>query len=270
MFFLEWVVGYSIMNAEVESRCIGEDGSFSFRGVEEFSQNDLVTHDLHFLTPLILRIGRQSFEEIQRKSHRFDGAFIAHNSERKRLAVVRLGKVYAFDKEISPTGFERYFIGSDLSAEDIVRRQVEIGRNMTLGIERYARYVPYVQGDPLRTAASMLKTARGDAFSLQALPGLNAVYGAEVAKLRARRTASPLSPMILEKTDELVRRLGGVEYDVTGDTLSDMYYLPKVSMNPHRVWQVALTKEEYNAYALVREIGRVGHPLIRQLIHEGI
>jgi hypothetical protein len=189
------------------------------------------------------------------------------------------------------TGFEGYWAGSGDSPEDIIVDEVAMGEQLFEGIAQLAG-VGHAWHAGLNiwqnpNAARLLDTALDGHYLLGAVQQLEPLFGALLARLRAtaEKGREPEAYAAFQAdVDAAVRLLTPSTYtdptqhaslaqlvaagrNVVGKDIGEEYELPRARLVNLSDTAVTLRGREWDGYRLLSEIGRMGHPLVRALLH---
>jgi hypothetical protein len=233
------------------------------------------------------------FDEFLREAHRVDRAF-------KRWEYVRgvkgeLGQgsivVGVLTAGLPYTGFEGYWAGSTVSPEEVVQSEARLGvavlRSMAgaAGIQGSFAAGLDVMLNP--HVYSLYQTAIGKNYHLDTLRTLEPIFGGLLARLRAvadegeapdryamfhaqAETAVgsvPASVYIDPVQQELLPDLARQGKTIAGPDIEERYDIPRAPTTTHVTNAVELRGRDREGYTLMSEIGRLGHPLTRALLH---
>jgi hypothetical protein len=189
------------------------------------------------------------------------------------------------------TGFEGYWAGSGMTEEEVVAAEADQGLSII-------RHIADLTGISHALAAgldifrhprvqALVATAFGRDHSLENLQQLEPVFGELLARLRAMAETCPepersagFQVRVAEATQairpsvysdpvqgRLLQDLATEGKDIASDSIVEQYNIPRAPLTNHHVNAVRLGARELYAYRLLGEIGRLGHPVIRALLH---
>jgi hypothetical protein len=189
------------------------------------------------------------------------------------------------------TGFEGYWAGSGQSEEDTIADEVAMGDDLVLALARLAG-VEHAWRAGLDIAQNphaerLLQAALGQHYRLGPLQQLEPIFGELLARLRAQaETGSSFEAYsgFQADVDAAVRMLTPSVYsdpsrhfslsdlarsgrNVEGRDIEEQYDLPRVRVTNQHITTINLHGRERDSYWLMSEIGRLGHPLVRALLH---
>ena len=151
------------------------------------------------------------------------------------------------------TGFEGYFVGSNMSAQQIAQAIAEIGKTVISHFPRERRKVFW-------------DTLTGEKPNLGAMLVCSQEFGAILGRLRAQAS---INNQAREFHDDLVARCTlPIEYQVESSGITQKIVLPQINRSPSEIETPVLAKEAYDPshpYGLMSLIGRLGHPTVRIL-----
>lgn len=189
------------------------------------------------------------------------------------------------------TGFEGYWAGSGTAPEEIIGHEVALGEQLLDGIAQLAGVEhAWHAGLDIRqnpNAVRLLDTALGGHYLLGAAQQLEPLFGELLAKLRAtaEKGREPAAYAAFQAdVDAAVRLLTPSTYidpaqhtplaqlaatgrNVVGADIEEAYELPRAPLVHQHITAVTLRGREQDSYRLLSEIGRLGHPLVRALLH---
>jgi hypothetical protein len=192
---------------------------------------------------------------------------------------------------MSYTGFEGYWAGAGRTEEEIVAAEADQGLAVI-------RHIADLAGTAHALAAgldiflhpqvrALAATALGKDFSLEHLERLEPVFGALLARLRAIEETCPaperaagfqthiteatqaVSPSIYRDPaqERLLADLAADGMNVLSDTIEEQYDIPRAPLTNRHINAARLNEREQQGYGLLSEIGRLGHPIVRALLH---
>lgn len=161
------------------------------------------------------------------------------------------------------TGFEPYFIGLNLTPNEIAEQVSQIGK---------------AQLDKLSSSIfreKVYQMLNGESFDLSVCLWLNGVHGSLVAKLKAQTYKVPQAATFRDLTRNLFlnpnpRR---IDYSINGQIIENQqYFLPGLSLLPELSRQDQYNerqiKDPSHSYGFMWYLGKVGHPIVRTLLGE--
>jgi hypothetical protein len=199
-------------------------------------------------------------------------AFLAWQTVRKgNRAGLVVGNIGCRGQVLPYTGFEGYFAHGELGPVEIVRQEALLGCQSLEALRHYlAATPPPGEHGPLGALAALRATLHGESYDRAILRLLNAYFGALLGRLRAQETmqagwydafkdttyASLRSPLTYSREQNVVCE----HYELP--LWADRGTLPSAS--------VPLDEAQLEGYLFMAEIGRVGHPLLRGVLHHGL
>jgi hypothetical protein len=192
---------------------------------------------------------------------------------------------------LSYTGFEGYWAGSAMSEEEIVAAEAEQGMQVIHHIAEVtgtthalAAGLDIFQHPHVRALAA---TALGHDYCLANLEQLEPVFGELLARLRALAESCPepdrnagFQARVAEATQAIGptlysdptqhRLLADLEREgqnILSDGITEHYDIPRAPHMSHHINSVRLGERARYSYRLLSEIGRMGHPVVRALLH---
>jgi hypothetical protein len=162
------------------------------------------------------------------------------------------------------TGFEGYFVGILQSPNEMLDKLLEIGHSMLLSNLRLYRY----QHD---FRSRLMKTLTGEMSDPAAMGVWSALLGAALARFRCNIPLNPIVYVFQNETYWIVNRLPLMRYERHGHALDQEYVLAqsKAGSGPKsRIQLSTLKPADYEAGLVALLVGRFGHPLIREYLHQ--
>lgn len=164
------------------------------------------------------------------------------------------------------TGFEGYLIGSCTCSEAALERILAIGQNILDAIARAHRFEHNMRAQLIRT----LDQDTGNSEYIQIWSGY---LGAELGRLRAQILTNKTAQDFRIHTYHIVNGLHPIDYhEVTGDVMQS-YELgsdPQQTCHKLTIQATDLPAVQQDAWRVSENIGKFGHPLVRQLLVHGI
>jgi hypothetical protein len=201
-------------------------------------------------------------------SDTYASSFLAWQSMRLggRAGLV-VGNLWCRGEALPFTGFEGYFADTDLSAGEVAREEAHLG-GQVLAELREEMVTAWPGAHRIDTSpAAVVVALRTAAHDLVLLRRLNAHFGAILGKLRAQETMQHgwYDPF---KDTTYAYLASTLTYTWRGSTLHEQYDLPLwADRGTLPFTAVTLDDRELQGYTLMAELGRVGHPLIRGVLH---
>jgi hypothetical protein len=207
-------------------------------------------------------------EEVLRVSRLYEGGFLAWQTIRKgNRAGLLVGDISCRGQTLPYTGFEGYYADLNLGPADVVKDEARHGCHILEELHHYCVTAGATQHTPGAALAALLATMRGQSYEASALTLLNKHFGALLGRLRAQETMQA----------GWYDSFKGTTYDSIATAL--LYTRPQGVLHEHYtvpLWadraslppaSVVLDEQEMAGYELMAEIGRMGHPLVRSLLH---
>jgi hypothetical protein len=233
------------------------------------------------------------FEEFLREAARLDQAYKRWEYVRGVHGAPGVGAnlVGTLPPDLRYTGFEGYWAGSGESAEAIVadeaRRGVQVLQaiaQMTGTAHALAAGLDIFENPRVR---ALYQTAIGEHYTLDHLQRLEPVFGEVLAGLRStgETAADPHGYDAFQAAvAAAVESVGASVYvdpaqgavladlvragqSVAGSDIEERYDVPIAQVTNHHLNAITLRGQEQAGYRLASEIGRLGHPVIRALLH---
>jgi hypothetical protein len=182
--------------------------------------------------------------------------------ERRYLAweEVRIGRNPYFD---TGTGFEGYFVGRCVGAEEALNKVVKVGDEILNNLIRLHRHEHRYQ-------TRLMKTLVGELPDQQAIAEWAAELGAELARLRCNLIRNIEAADFQEETYALVYSLPAIAYEEEPRAIHQHYSLvrrvvdnPTNIVNPQRL----IKPSQQDAWLVAQSVGKFGHPLVREALH---
>ena len=162
------------------------------------------------------------------------------------------------------TGFEGYFVGIIQSSEEMLDKLLEIGHGMLASNLRLYRY-------QYSFRSRLMKTLTGELDDPAAIAVWSNLLGAALAKFRCNIHLNNTVYLFQNETYWNVNRLPLMRYEQHNHHLDQEYVLAlsKANNGPKaRVQLNTLKLADYEAGLVALSIGRFGHPLIREYLHQ--
>lgn len=185
-------------------------------------------------------------------SHRFDRPYLAWES-------VRLVRNPFFNKG---TGFEGYLVGRISSAEEALDYLLALGHQT---LDSQTRLYRHQYGFRRR----LMQTLRGERADLDTLREWSVTLGALLARLRAEMHRSPQAEAFRHETYRQVEGLPPIRYLEEGNELKQVYEIRDAehpSSPPLYIDLNHLRSTDQEAWQVAAEIGKFGHPLVREVL----
>jgi hypothetical protein len=231
----------------------------SFRGVEASIYLERFSNRKFDTSPpysefLQMLINSRGLEEVIGKSHNLDAAYLSWLQVRKNGAPL---SDISTRKVTFGTGFEGYFVGRVQSEEEMLIEILDMGKNIWDNIRRMHKY-------SYSNRSTLEKVIRGESYSIQAINEWMAIFGAQLARQRAQIIQNKPALEFREKTKKQILRLPKIDYtlDQSGG-LKQTYFLPDENVANNLTFG-GMTDEDRLALITMREIGKFGHPLVRE------
>lgn len=233
------------------------------------------------------------FEAFLREAERLDAAYKRWEYVRGAQGAPGAGAniVGQLPPDLPYTGFEGYWAGSSQSEEAIVADEAAVGVDVLRALARLTgtehAWNAGLDIFQVPRARALLRTALGQSYALGPLQELEPVFGETLARLRAmaETSAQPLAYDAFQAhVEAAVQTLAPSVYvdpvqhllllDLARDgknmesrDIEEHYDLPRVPITNHHTNTVSLRGREREGYHIMSEIGRLGHPLVRALLH---
>ncbi len=189
------------------------------------------------------------------------------------------------------TGFEGYWAGSGRSEEAIVAEEARLGVDIVKAIAGMTGTAKSLGAglDVLRNpeTKALYETAIGRTHSLDHIQRLEPVFGELLARLRAiaEESADALAYLNFQTVVETAVRSATATIYIDpsqGRLLADLvahgknvesvgieerYEVPQALVTNRHSNSIWFTEREHDGYHVLSEIGRLGHPVIRALLH---
>ena len=191
--------------------------------------------------------------EIILKSRVVEDSYLAHESVRKgHRAGIIVGNLDLDGQRLPYTGLEPYTVGLGLTVDEIIKIEAEAGMRIIRSLGNSDLDYQYLQNlHGLRADTGMIKE-------------LATIYGALVARFRALGESDRSG--FRSDTYAHIQQVPNISYWVNGDNLSQRLILPRVSTDFFPTTKVGLTDKQLRGYMFVSELGRFGHPLVREAV----
>jgi hypothetical protein len=202
-----------------------------------------------------LHVHEMPFRPFVERSRQFERAYLAWETVRKvRNPFFTEG-----------TGFEGYYVGLCHSTEEMLDMLLHMGRQM---LASNVRLYPHQH----RFRSRLMKTLSGEVEDLDAIAVWADLLGATLGRLRCNVYTNQETYRFQNETYWSVNRLPLMQYEQSDCRLEQSYRLAqfRVCTNSRLPLQLnLLNSSDYDAGLVVSAIGRFGHPLIREYLHEG-
>jgi hypothetical protein len=220
--------------------------------VERFRRKvDNVPPYTEFLKSLLDEGGLRS---VVGKSHNLDASYLAWQQVRKNG--VPLSET-STRKVTLGTGFEGYFVGRVHSEEEMLSEIIGMGKSIWSGIRLMHR-------NSYQTRSRLEKAIMGTEYSTQYLNEWMAIFGAQLARQRAQILQNKPALAFRDKTKKTVGMLPRIDYNLDNSgQITQTYFLPNESTADALMYG-GMNDEEQLALLTMREIGKFGHPLVRE------
>lgn len=242
---------------------------------------------------VLLDEGPDRFPEFLREAERVDQAYKRWEYVRGAQGFPGMGAnvVGHLPSDLPYTGFEGYWAGSGQPEEAVVSDEAALGQEILRalaalsGTEHAWRAGLNILQNP--DAHALLETALGQRETLGALQRLDPVFGEVLARLRARAELSPhrqLYEIFQGEVEAAVQMLKPSIYvdpaqhaqlsdlaragkNVASRDIEEDYDLPRARLTNQHINTADIRGTELANYRLMSEIGWLGHPLVRALLH---
>jgi hypothetical protein len=189
------------------------------------------------------------------------------------------------------TGFEGYWAGSRKSAEAIVAEEAHLGLQVVWAIA-HATGTAHALAAGLDIFANprvqaLYATAIGEHYTIDHIQQLEPVFGELLANLRAaaETAADPHTQDQFQATveaavesvgpsvyidpaqDALLADLAHAGKSIAGPDIEERYDIPIAQVMNRYPNAITMDSQEQTGYRIASEIGRLGHPVIRALLH---
>jgi hypothetical protein len=189
------------------------------------------------------------------------------------------------------TGFEGYWAGSAKASEDVAADEAAMGAAVLQNIARLAgvEHAWHAGLDITQNpgARGLLDTALGKNYDLTQLQRLAPLFGELLGRLRSQAETSHdpqaygafqtdveaavrgLTPSVYRDPAQraTLADLARAGKNVEGRDIEEEYDLPRARVTNQHANGATLHGRERDGYHLMTEIGRLGHPLVRALLH---
>jgi hypothetical protein len=233
------------------------------------------------------------FEEFLREAHRVDRAFKRWEYVRGVKGEAGLGAnvVGVLPPSLPYTGFEGYWAGSTQSPEEIVQSEARLGvailRAIAGAVGAQASFAAGLDVLLNPQVHALYQTAIGKNYHLDSLRTLEPIFGGLLARLRAiaeeaggsdryalfhaqveAAVESVLASVYIDPVQQqTLPELARQGKTIVGNAIEEHYDIPRAPITTHVTNTVNLRGRDRDGYRLMSEIGRLGHPLTRALLH---
>lgn len=192
-------------------------------------------------------------DRLIKPSRRFEKPYLAWETVRRR-------KNPFFEKG---TGFEGYFVGRTNTAEEALEHILSVGQNILDNIARHNRGNYTYQ-------SRMMQTLLGERADARAVYDWSAELGAALARLRVNVPNNPAAAAFHNDTYRLVSLLPAIAYHPEDDAIRQVYTVAGSSDGQRRlpITVQSLPPAQQHAWLVTQFIGRFGHPLVREYLHQ--
>ncbi len=193
-------------------------------------------------------------KEVVGKSHNLDAAYLAWQQVRKNgVPLTETGT----SRVSLGTGFEGYFIGRVQSKEQMLDELLVVGKRIWSSIRLLHR-------NSYSTRSGLEKTIRGEKYSVAFLNEWMAIFGAELARQRAQILQNKQALTFREQNKKSTLLLPKIDYSMSPNgIIQQTYYLPNQNKSDSLV-HTTMNDEDALALLTMQEIGKFGHPLVRE------
>jgi hypothetical protein len=233
------------------------------------------------------------FPEFLREAERLDKSYKRWEYVRGARGIPGAGAniVGRLPPDLPYTGFEGYWAGWGEPEEAVVADEAAIGVMLLHALARLAGVEHAwnagldISQNPL--ARALLETALGQNQALGALQQLEPIFGEVLARLRARAETSPYPEVYdafqtdIETAVETLRpstysdqsqqallwELARASKNVESRDIEEGYDLPRAPVTKRHTNMATMSERERDGYHIMSEIGRLGDPLVRALLH---
>lgn len=164
---------------------------------------------------------------------------------------------------IDGTGFEGYYVGQGLSAEEVIERLLSIGRHILESNYRLYRY-------NFSFRARLAKTLFTEANDPQAMDVLAAQFGAALGKLRCNLLTNERTQHFQTETYLTTAGAPAIWYTQRDHLIIQNYTLQWQNRPTDPQWNLSLETlvkpRDADAFHAVKSIGKFGHPLVRSYL----
>jgi hypothetical protein len=197
-----------------------------------------------------LQLHAISFSKFVESSRRYERSYLAWEAVRK------VRNPFFTDG----TGFEGYYVGQCLSAEEIAEQLLAIGRYMLISNYRLYRFNHLFR-------ARLMKTLFAAANDPQAIEVWAAQFGAALGRLRCSLLTNIQTRSFQTQTYDSTRSLPAMCYAQEAHAIQQKYVLPCRGSGLAPYWnmnlQAFMKPGDADAYFVVQTVGKFGHPLVR-------
>jgi hypothetical protein len=192
-----------------------------------------------------------TFEELVRFSHPFERVYMAWQE-------VRRGRNPFFE---NGTGFEGYFIGTCATSDQALVHILALGHEMLDSIARFHHSEPHFH-------SVLMKTLFEESDDIRAMREWSTELGAVLSQLRCNLLRNSQAAAFQLETYTLLSLLPPVEYWQADQTVWQRYHLTceRQFSNKISVDYSTFSPADQEAWLVVKNVGKFGHPLVRQLL----
>lgn len=181
------------------------------------------------------------------QSHKIDQSFLGWEVNRKGNTPVGF----------HGTGYEGFFVGRDVSQDEVHAQLLEMGIDIWRGIRLQHRH-------SYGRRLELEKVIRGESHASSAVEEWMAIFGASLARQRAQILTNKAAQEYRSQTKSRVSTLPKITYvlDPQGQVQQE-YYVPAQPVSDVGGLFQGLRDEEELALTTMQNIGKFGHPLVR-------
>ncbi len=162
------------------------------------------------------------------------------------------------------TGFEGYFVGIHQSPEEMLNTLLKLGHNILESNCRLYRHDHVFQ-------SMLMKTLIGECCDLHAIDVWADLLGALLGRLRCNIPANDENHYFQNETYWIVNNLPGIRYTLRDFRVEQEYRITLTSPNTASRMDFNLNmlrRSDYEAGLVIHTLGRFGHPLVREYLHQ--
>ena len=204
---------------------------------------------------------QEMLEKIIKTSHVLDRAYFSWLKVRKDGIPLSNS---SSKKVTFETGFEGYSVGRVSSKDELLSDIISDGKRLWNGIRLLHKHSQLSKN-------GLEKAVRGEPCRIEYLDEWMTIFGAELARKRAQILSNQQALAFRMQIKKLVENLPLITYSLNPQGIGmQTYYLPcdpvQTTVSVDALQNLNLNDEEALAFLTMKNIGKFGHPLLRQTI----
>ncbi|MBP7842402.1 hypothetical protein KA017_00160 [Candidatus Woesebacteria bacterium] len=212
--------------------------------------------------PLIrLAVQMGHIRSAEQKSHKIDPAYFGWEFARRNG--VPLDERQKGSKVTYKTGFERYFIGTAHTSEELLAELLKVGEDVWNGMKLLHRM------NPMRLQELKKTILSDEVYTISTVVEWSGALGAQLGRLRMNLLRNPAAQSFQLDTRQAVAGLPKIEYTLgQSGPVEQSFQLPVLSDALAVLTYNGLTEQQKLYWEIVSNLGKFGHPLVRTAIEE--